>query len=187
MRPRPSTICQQPDPQNTSSTGSGLASYLLGVPSAATDLRGTAEQRLHGNYYGLFVDDVWKATPNLTVNLAVRYDYAAPLVDSYGRQGTLDYANSTPAQTIYLLDQSAQPAVNLSGSPATIRRVPGGMFEPDRKDWSPRLGLAYRVTPNTASAPAMASITISTNRTSRKLRTSWVSGHLVFRTSPRRI
>ncbi len=24
------------------------------------------------------------------------------------------------------------------------------MFEPDRKDWSPRLGLAYRVTPNTA-------------------------------------
>ena len=76
--------------------------------------------------YGLFVDDVWKATPDLTVDLAVRYDYAAPLVDSYGRQGTLDYANSTPAQTIYLLDQSAQPAVNLSGSPATIRRVPGG-------------------------------------------------------------
>jgi hypothetical protein len=138
------------DPQNSSSTGSGLASFLLGVPSAATDLRGTAELRLHGNYYGAFVDDVWKATPNLTVNLAVRYDYASPLVDSYGRQGTLDYKDSTPTQTIFLLDQSAKPAVDLANSPAIIKRVPDGLFEPDRKDWAPRLGLAYRVTNNTA-------------------------------------
>lgn len=138
------------DPQNTSSTGSGLASYLLGLPSAATDLRGTAEQRLHGNYYGAFVDDVWKATSNLTVDLSVRYDYAEPLADSLGRQGTLDYTNSTPTQTVWLIDQSAQPALNLSNSPATIKRVPDGMFEPDRKDWSPRVGVAYRVTPNTA-------------------------------------
>lgn len=138
------------DPQNAASTGSGLASYLLGVPSAATDLRGTAEQRLHGNYYGVFVDDVWKATSKLTVNLAVRYDYAEPLADSYGRQGSLDYAASTANHTTWVIDKSANPAIDLTNSPATIKRVADGMFEPDHKNWSPRVGLAYRVTSNTA-------------------------------------
>ena len=138
------------DPQNTGSTGSGLASYLLGIPSAATDLRGTAEQRLKGNYYGAFVDDVWKATSRLTVSLAVRYDYGAPLVDTEGRQGTLDYADSTPTQTVWLIDKSANPPVDLSGSPATIERVRNGIFEPDHRNVAPRAGLAYRLGPNTA-------------------------------------
>jgi len=137
------------DPQNTSNTGSGLASYLLGVPSAATDLRGTAEQRLEGNYYGAFVDDTWKATPRLTVSLAVRYDYGAPLVDTEGRQGTLDRVNSTPTNTVWLIDQSANPAVDLSNSPATIERVRNGIFEPDRRNVAPRGGLAYRISTDT--------------------------------------
>lgn len=138
------------DPQNTSSTGSGLASYLLGVPSAATDLRGTAEQRLRGNYYGAFVDDVWKATSKLTVTLAARYDYAAPLVDTLGRQGTLDRVNSTPTKTVWLIDQSAKPPVDITTSPATVQRVRDGIFEPDRRNISPRVGLAYRISSNTA-------------------------------------
>jgi hypothetical protein len=137
------------NPQDTANTGSGLASYLLGLPSAATDLRGTAEQRLHGNYYGFFVDDVWKASSNLSVTLAARYDYAAPLIDDYGRQGTLDRVNSTPSQTVWLIDQSAKPEVDLSTSSANIQRV-SSIFQPDHKNISPRVGLAYRITSNTA-------------------------------------
>jgi hypothetical protein len=138
------------DPQNSTSTGSGLASFLLGTPSSATDLRGSAELRLHGNYYGAFIDDTWKAAPKLTVNLSLRYDYARPLVEEQGRQGTLDYAASTANQTVWLIDKSANPQIDLSDSPALVKRVQDGLFKPDRKDWSPRVGLAYRVTPNTA-------------------------------------
>ncbi len=138
------------DPQNTGSTGSGLASYLLGVPSAATDLRGTAEQRLRGNYYGAFVDDVWQATSKLTVTLGVRYDYGAPLVDTQGRQGTLDRVNSTPGQTVWLIDKSAKPDVEVTTSPATVQRVQDGIFQPDRRNLSPRVGLAYRIASHTA-------------------------------------
>jgi len=133
------------DPQNTSSTGSGLASFLLGLPTSANDFRGTAEMRLHGNYYGVFLDDVWKASTKLTVNLSVRYDYAPPLLETQGRQGTLDRVNSTPTNTIWLIDKSAKPPVDLSASPATVQRVRDGIFEPDHKNWSPRVGLAYRV------------------------------------------
>jgi hypothetical protein len=138
------------DPQNPSATGSGLASYLLGLPNAATDLRGSAQTIERGNYYGFYVDDVWKATPKLTVNLSVRYEYAAPLSDTQGRQSSLDFVNSTPTQTVWLVDQSAKPSIDLSTSSATIKKVPDGLFNPDHKDWSPRVGLAYRVTSNTA-------------------------------------
>jgi hypothetical protein len=133
------------DPQNSGTTGSGLASYLLGVPSAASDLRGSAEQKLFGNYYGLYLDDVWRATPKLTVTVGVRYDYASPLQEGQGRQGSVDFYDSTPAQTVWLLDQAARPQIDLSASSATIKRVSNGIFEPDRKNWAPRLAVAYRL------------------------------------------
>jgi hypothetical protein len=133
------------DPQNSSTTGSGLASFLLGVPSAATRLVGSAEQQLFGNYYGLYFDDVWKATPKLTVTLGVRYDYASPLQEEQGRQGSLNFYTSTPAQTVWMIDQSAQPQIDLSASSAKIERVSNGIFLPDRKDWAPRVAVAYQL------------------------------------------
>lgn len=133
------------DPQNSSATGSGLASFLLGLPSAASDLRGTAEVKLHGNYYGTFLDDVWKATPDLTVTLSLRYDYASPLHEELGRQASVDLAQSTPTKTTWLLDANAQPPINLSASSATIVRVPNGIFAPDHDNWGPRVALAYRL------------------------------------------
>ena len=134
------------DPQNPSTTGSGLASFLLGVPSSATGLRGTAEVQLHGNYYSAYLDDVWKGTSKLTVTLGVRYDYASPLQESFGRQGSLDMLNSTPTKTVWLVDENARPSVDLQASSATITRIPNGFFLPDRKDWAPRVALAYRLT-----------------------------------------
>ena len=59
------------DPQNAANTGSGrakLSPWFTDCRDGVAD--GTAEQRLHGNYYGTFVDDVWKATSRLTVDLA---------------------------------------------------------------------------------------------------------------------
>jgi hypothetical protein len=91
---------------------------------------------LHGNYYGGYFDDVWKATSNLTVTLGLRYDYASPYLEEQGRQAGLDVAHSTATNTIWL-DVSKNP---LSGAAAT---APPGIYTPDRKDWGPRVALAY--------------------------------------------
>ena len=131
------------DPQNPTTTGAGLASFLLGLPSGGQDFRGTAQMLLHGNYYGAYIDDTWKATPNLTVTLSLRYDYASPYLEERGRQAGLDIAHSTAANTVWL-DASPNP---LNGSPAT---APPGIFTPDRKDWAPRVALAYRLPHNLA-------------------------------------
>ena len=126
------------DPQNPTTTGSGLASFLLGVPSAATRELGSGEMTPYGNYYGVFADDVWKATPKLTVTLGLRYDYSTPLKDSKGRQAGLDYGNSTATDTVWA-DVSRN---SLTGAPPTARP---GIYPPDRRNWGPRVALAYRL------------------------------------------
>lgn len=133
------------DPQNPSATGSGLASFLLGVPTSAQRLAGTAEMTYQLDYYGLFADDTWKVTPKLTVSLGLRYDYSSPMVETKGRAASIDFFNSTPTQTVWLLQKQANPPlVDLSASPLTIRRV-DSLILPDRDNLAPRLALAYRL------------------------------------------
>ena len=64
---------QTGDPQNLGHTGSDLASFLLGVPSAGTRrLQGGGEN--HGWVDGFYFGDQWKVTSRLTVNWGLRYD-----------------------------------------------------------------------------------------------------------------
>ncbi len=124
------------NPQNSTTTGAGLASFLLGLPSGASDLRGTALLEEHGNYYGGYFDDVWKSTPNLTVTLGLRYDYASPFIAT--NDAALDYAHSTASHTVWL-DTGKNP---LTGAPPN---APSGIFPPARDNWGPRVAFAYRL------------------------------------------
>ena len=55
-------------------TGAALASMLLGDPSAASvSTAGALSQMV--NYYGIFVQDDFRATSKLTLNFGVRYEY----------------------------------------------------------------------------------------------------------------
>ena len=54
------------DPQNSAATGSGLASFLLGIPSDAAREAGDGGQSLFGNYCALYATDEMRVTPKLT-------------------------------------------------------------------------------------------------------------------------
>ncbi len=127
------------DPLNSAATGSGLASFLLGVPSSANQFAGSYEFAASGNYYGAYFSDEWRVSPRVTLTMGIRYDYSSPFKEAKGRLASLDWDNSTPTNTIWLT-VAKNP---ITGAPAN---APDGLYFPDRNNWSPRIGIAYRLT-----------------------------------------
>ena len=113
-------------------SGLGVASFLLGLPSAYSLGLVTQFPGEHQTRTGLYVQDIWRATPKLTVNFGLRWDYFEPVKPS--KPG--GDANWDPATGDLLLAGLG----NVSDS--------ADVHQP-YDDFSPRLGLAYKLTQNT--------------------------------------
>jgi len=121
------------NPQVPVNTGSSLAQILLGeVSSAGID-------RILGNsWHGFtasgFIQDDWKVTRRLTVNLGLRYDYQQK---PYERNN--GHINFDPTTQI--------PGTNFQGRLLFAGRdgVGRSFLAEDYQDWGPRLGLAWDV------------------------------------------
>ena len=70
------------DPNNVGTTGASLASALLGIPVGQTYIA----QKWTESFaeWGAFIQDQWKVTPKLTVNLGLRYDKLNPISNLSG-------------------------------------------------------------------------------------------------------
>ena len=97
-------------------------------------------QRFEYETYGLYVSDQWRVTPNLTLNLGLRYDYFAPLrnPDQVYLEPDLMGAESFDDIRSALLNPNGQYVLigNNSG-------VPGTFFKGDKNNFGPVLGFAY--------------------------------------------
>ena len=67
-------------------TGDPFSSFLLNVPSGA-NRRNVDEVERPGGLLSAFLQDSWKATPRLTLNYGLRYDY--PFLPAYGTNATI--------------------------------------------------------------------------------------------------
>jgi hypothetical protein len=147
----------QPNPFVTGSNlGNGIASFLLGYPSAGLlNLRAlTAPQ---APFYGWYFQDDFKITPRLTLNLGLRYDLLLGVTERYNQNAFgFDTTVSNPIEAAAKTAYAASPIPELA--PANFS-VKGGIFfaTPDNRrnvkaektDWQPRIGVAYRVLPRT--------------------------------------
>jgi hypothetical protein len=148
---------QTGDPQNLGRTGSDLASFLLGVPSAGTRrLQGGGEN--HGWVDGFYFGDQWKATSRLTVNWGLRYDLT--LRTTWGTKsdntiyvGVLNANNGSyilQVPTPFCSQTGKAPCIPGSALPDHVVVADNGHIYPnDKKNFAPRLGLAYRLTSKT--------------------------------------
>lgn len=107
------------------STGVALADFLLGYPATASRGVGTGFRNWRQNKYALYIADDWKATRDLTLNVGLRYEYAQP---TYEKQNNVTGFDPTTGTIVQL------------GTNGT----PRGLREPYRKDFQPRIGMAYR-------------------------------------------
>jgi hypothetical protein len=111
------------DPSAGNGSGNGLADMLLGVPTTSVISTLTyMGNRQH--VYGAFIQDDWKVTPALTLNLGLRYDYTTPIFEAHDRQSNFDFS------TGQLL------VANQNGNSR-------GLVETDKLDFAPRVGFAY--------------------------------------------
>ena len=84
----------------------------------------SAERHFRSSSYGVFIQDDWKARPNLTLNIGLRYEYF----------GVLKEQN----------DQVANFSFGPGGGLAGSRVDPTSqLYNPDRNNFAPRFGFAY--------------------------------------------
>lgn len=63
----------------------------FGTFNPSTGTPTTNRQDTRENLYGFFAQDDWKATPNLTLSMGVRYSYFGPLSSKQGNIGTVQF------------------------------------------------------------------------------------------------
>ena len=119
------------DPLNRANTGDGLAEFMLGW-AAGGNLGNENGENLMTNVFAAFVQDTWKISPRLTLNLGVRWDifFAPTFPDGRVSNFLLDYSQTGAA-----------------GRLTEIRPKDGSDCgcEQNYRDFAPRVGLAYRL------------------------------------------
>ena len=119
------------------------ADFLFGTTSAYS-LANFYEAHLTRNMHNLYAQDDWKALPNLTLNLGLRWEYASPYADLYNRISNFD----PTSQTVF----TTTPGATLGNgiTPVSFGGTYGKtLVNPDYDDFGPRIGFAYSVAANT--------------------------------------
>jgi hypothetical protein len=133
---------QTANPANRSPTGYSFASFLLGGPNdARRDFNTKGVNNIYG-YRSLFVQDNFKVTSRLTLNLGVRYEIFIPRTDTNLTLSTFDPTIPNPAASGRL------GALSFAGSgPGRNGFVRFGHIFLD--NFGPRIGAAFQMTPKT--------------------------------------
>jgi hypothetical protein len=127
-----------------SDAGSGdpMASMLLGYFSTA-NFNINIAYAMQQTYAAPFVEDDWRVSKKLTLNLGVRWDYEAPFTERYNRM--ISGFCTTCSNPL----QSSVSGLTLNGGLQFVSSRDRSPYPRDLNNWQPRLGAAYAVDPKT--------------------------------------
>lgn len=116
-------------------SNSGVGDYLLGYPRTLTVGVNTATPHLRNLALGLWAQDDWKVTENLTLNLGMRWDLNGRFTEEDGHIANWDLG--TPPNATEIFPSALPPGWNKT------------LLDTPRNDFSPRVGFAYKLKGNT--------------------------------------
>lgn len=138
--------------------GGEIAAFLLGIPGG--QMERTASSAEQDKYLGLYLQDDFKVSRRLTLNLGLRYEVEAPVTERFNR-----------SVAHFAFDQASPIEAQARANYARLRQVPevpvdsfrvrGGLtyvnaggnprtyWKGDKRNFMPRVGLAYQLFPKT--------------------------------------
>ena len=147
-------------PSSPGSIGQSVAALLLGLPDSGSITR-QSDYIEQSGALGVFVQDDWKVSPKLTLNLGVRYEFETPLHERYNRSA-LGF-DTNYVQPISAAAQAAYNNIysNIAGGfpqlPVSALVLRGGMtfagqngnngslYNTPKNNFMPRAGIAYQL------------------------------------------
>src|ERR1051325_1176881 len=129
-----------------------FTSFLQGNAFVSVFGSGLGNRSLRAHDYNFFVQDDWKVTPKLTLNLGLRYELDMPPYDTRGRIATFDPALYVPRPLAiagtpigppvggYVQAGNVIPEYDVASIPNVDKRVVNSI---DPNNFAPRVGFAY--------------------------------------------
>ncbi|MGE5482858.1 MAG: carboxypeptidase regulatory-like domain-containing protein [Bacteroidota bacterium] len=124
---------------SNNTSGSGMASLLLGLPTAGLIQRSAAAAG-QSSYTALYVQDDYRLHPKLALSLGLRWEIETPFTERYDRM----FYDFSPAEDLGI----TVPGVGaLKGGVRFVNTggLPRRQGELDRNNFGPRVGIAYTV------------------------------------------
>lgn len=143
---------------NRNQYGRDLAAFLLGIPTANANslIDNPTAYDVRSQYQGFFIQDDWRITPRLTLNLGLRYETEGGIIDAENRLVTgFDTATVNPLQAAAQANFTALPP---PGVPTTFNVLGGILFADsnnraaqatDKNNLQPRFGISYSLNEKT--------------------------------------
>lgn len=145
-------------------TGNDFADFLLGVPASTTIAKTGPDSDGRVWHYHYFAQDSWKVSPKLTLEFGLRYEYHPPFKDQAFNISNFDRTVPITGRVIIASDPAALkltapgflssinacPGPAVGGVPCTPfltakqANWPENLRFPDKNNFSPRFGFAYR-------------------------------------------
>ena len=127
-----------PDPQNaTAGTGDGFASFLLGVGSGNDNTGFNKFPATDKHMLGWYLQDDWKATSKLTLNLGLRYEIQTAPVERTNAQEYFDFTATNPISSAVGTTYPGELVFNSSSN--------RGLYNTPHTNFAPRIGAAYQL------------------------------------------
>lgn len=133
------------DPLRTNAiSGHSIASLLLGLPSSG-DIDIVPPISVSYRYFGGYMQDDYKATAKLTLNLGIRYEVETGRNERYNRLSWFDPTVPNPiGPKVGIPDlRGGLQFVDVGGNPRRQKVT-------NWNNWGPRFGFAYALNPRTA-------------------------------------